>query len=71
MSYFDVLYRKYDRVAISINEVAHELGVSASTINRMIAANEFDVAYVTRGHKRMYLLKSFTEFLEAYEELVA
>jgi len=71
MSYFEILYKKYDKLTLTIQEVAQELGVQQHTIYRMLEAGELNVGYIKRGTKKLFLTKSLAEYLQAHDELVA
>jgi len=71
MTYLDLLHKKYNKVTLTAIEAANELGISKRTLERMIKNNEFQVKSIDRGHRKLYLLKSFAMHLEAFEIMVA
>ena len=69
MSYFELLHKKYNKITLTIDEVTDELGMSKRTLERMLKDDLFPVAILPGKSKRLFLLKSFAEYLEALEEM--
>jgi len=68
MSYFNILYTKYNKTTMTRKEVAEELGISTRTIDRMIKENDLPIASVKpNGGKIIFPIKSFAQYLEAIE----
>jgi hypothetical protein len=69
MSYFEILYKKYNKLLLTKIELAKELGWSSATLNRKLLEGEINLAYVNTGNKHFYTIKSLAKYLEAYEAL--
>lgn len=71
MNYFELLYKKYDKLMLTKKEVAHELGISETTLNRKLRFGELNLAYDNSGQKYTFTLKSIAEHLEGIDSLAA
>lgn len=71
MSYFELLYKKYNKLMITKTELANELGMSEPTLNRRLYSGELLIAYSRIGQKYTFSLKSVCEYLEAIDLLAA
>lgn len=47
-----MLYMKYDRVRLTIDEVAHEMGVKSGTVRNQISDGTFPVPSYIEGRNR-------------------
>ncbi len=71
MTYFELLYNKYQKTTLTKKEVAKELGISEATFNRKLYSGEIAIPYMNTGNKFFFTLRGFADFLEAYEVLAA
>ena len=71
MNYFDLLYKKYNKLLLTKDEVAAEIGFSVRTLDRMRKTGEIWLVEMPRGKRIHFSLKSVAEYLEALHELGA
>ncbi|QIR77182.1 hypothetical protein FA592_13435 [Sulfurospirillum diekertiae] len=70
MSYFELLYAKYNKMILTKDEIALELGISIKTLERRLFDNE-PIKFFKTSQKLQFPLKAFAEYLEAVDELCA
>ena len=68
---FKILYDKYNKLALNKEELSAELGISQSTLNRMIRDENLPIAYTRLGNKYLFTIKSLSEFYEAIDLLAS
>ena len=71
MTYFELLYKKYEKTTLTKKEVAKELGISEATLNRKLYSGEISLPYINTGNKLFFTIRGVANFLEAYEALAA
>lgn len=67
----EILYKKYNKLAISKEELAAELGISQATLNRQIKAEVLPISYTKFGGKYIFTLKSLVDYYEAIDLLAS
>ncbi len=68
---FKILYDKYNKLALNKEELSAELGISQSTLNRMIRDENLPIAYTRLGNKYLFTIKSLSEYYEAIDLLAS
>ena len=64
-----MLYMKYDRVRLTVDEVAHELGIKPGTIRNQISDGSFPIPSYTEGRNRFVDVRALGKYLdERYAE---
>jgi hypothetical protein len=67
-----MLYLKYDRVRLTVEEVAHELGLKAGSIRNQISDGVFPVPSYVEGRNRYVDVRALGQYLdERHEEALA
>ncbi len=69
-TYFEILYTKYNKIILSKEEVAAELGISVRTLTRRLFEDE-PSPYRKDRHTLQFPLKGFAAYLESIEALSA
>jgi len=70
-SYLDILTKKYNKMILSRDEVARELGCSIKTLERKIHLYHEPIKYLKNGQKLQFPLKAFATYLENLEKFSA
>lgn len=70
-SYLDILTQKYNKMVLSREEVARELGCSIKTLERKIHLYNEPIKYIKNGQKLQFPIKAFALYLENLEKLSA
>ena len=68
---FKILYDKYNKLALNKEELSAELGISQSTLNRMIRDDNLPITYTRLGNKYLFTIKSLAEYYEAIDLLAS
>ena len=71
MKYFEILYKKHNKLLITKKELSQELGISEATLNRRLYGGEITIAYNKLGNMYLFSIKSLAEYMEALDSLVA
>jgi transcriptional regulator with XRE-family HTH domain len=58
------LQAKYDKLGLSRTELAHELGISIATLDRMLANKDALPRYTKVGRQYLFLLTDVAAFFE-------
>lgn len=67
-----MLYLKYDRVRLTVEEVAHELGIKPGTVRNQISDGSFPVPSYVEGRNRFIDVRALGKYLdERHEEALA
>lgn len=67
-----MLYLKYDRVRLTVEEVAHELGIKPGTVRNQISDGSFPVPSYVEGRNRFVDVRALGQYLdERHEEALA
>lgn len=67
-----MLYLKYDRVRLTVDEVAHELGIKPGTVRNQISDGSFPVPSYVEGRNRFIDVRALGKYLdERYAEALA
>ena len=67
-----MLYLKYDRVRLSVDEVAHELGIKAGTVRNQISEGSFPIPSYVEGRNRYVDVRALGQYLdERHNEALA
>lgn len=67
MNYFEILYKKYNKVCLTKKEAEAELGLSQATFNRRLKEGDF-LKYTIIGGTYLFPLKAFVYKLELAEK---
>lgn len=59
-----MLYLKYDRVRLTIDEVAHELGIKPGTVRNQISDGTFPIASYIEGRNRFVDVRALGQYLD-------
>lgn len=59
-----MLYMKYDRVRLTVEEVAHELGMKPGTVRNQISDGSFPVPSYVEGHNRFVDVRALGQYLD-------
>lgn len=70
MTYFELLYDKYNKMALTKDEFATELGISTKILDIHLFDNE-PIKFFKTAQKLQFPLKAFAEYFEAANELCA
>ena len=60
-----MLYLKYDRVRLTVDETARELGISPGTVRNQISDGSFPVPTYTEGRSRFIDVRALGKYLDA------
>jgi len=67
-----MLYMKYDRVRLTIDQVAHELGMKPGTVRNQISDGSFPIPSYTEGRNRFVDVRALGKYLdERHEQALA
>lgn len=59
-----MLYLKYDRVRLTIDETAHELGLKAGTVRNQISDGSFPIPTYIEGRNRYVDVRAMGKYLD-------
>ncbi len=59
-----MLYMKYDRVRLTVDEAARELGLKPGTVRNQISDGSFPVPTYTEGRNRYVDVRALGEYLD-------
>jgi Pyocin activator protein PrtN. len=59
-----MLYLKYDRVRLTVEEVAHELGIKPGTVRNQISEGSFPVPSYVEGRNRFIDVRALGQYLD-------
>jgi len=59
-----MLYMKYDRVRLTVDEVAHELDMQPGSVRNQISRGVFPVASYTEGRNRFVDVRELGAYLD-------
>lgn len=59
-----MLYMKYDRVRLTVDEVAHELGMKPGTVRNQISDGSFPVPSYVEGRNRFVDVRALGQYLD-------
>lgn len=59
-----MLYLKYDRVRLTVDEVAHELGIKPGTVRNQISDGSFPVPSYVEGRNRFIDVRALGQYLD-------
>lgn len=59
-----MLYMKYDRVRLTIDEVAHELGMKSGTVRNQISDGSFPIPSYIEGRNRFVDVRALGKYLD-------
>ena len=62
---------KYDKLVLNKQELCGDLGISQSTLNRMIRDDLLPISYTRLGNKYLFTIKSLSEYYEAIDLLAS
>jgi len=68
---FDKIYEKYGKTTLTKKEVAQEMSISQTTLNRLIYKGECPVSYTQIGNKYIFTVSSVAEYITAIDLLAA
>ena len=68
---FEKIYSKYGKTTLTKKEVALEMSISQTTLNRLIYKGECPVSYTQLGNKYIFTVKSVAEYISAIDLLAA
>lgn len=67
-----MLYLKYDRVRLTVDEVAQELGMKPGSVRNQISDGTFPVASYVEGRNRFVDIRALGQYLDQrHEEALA
>ena len=70
-SNYDKIYSKYGRTTLNKKEVAFEMSISLTTLNRLIYKGECPVRFTHLGNKYIFTVSSVSEYIAAIDLLAA
>ncbi len=68
---YDKIFRKYEKTTLSKKELAIEMSISLSTLNRLIYKDECPISYTLLGNKYVFTVSSLSEYIAAIDLLAA
>ncbi len=68
---YDKIYSKYGKPTLTKKEVAFEMSISQTTLNRLIYKDECPVSYTQLGNKYIFTITSLSEYIAAIDLLAA
>lgn len=68
---FEKIYEKYGKTTLTKKEVAKEMSISETTLNRLIYKGECPISYTQLGNKYIFTVSSVAEYITAIDLLAA
>ncbi len=68
ITYFELLYKKYNKTTLTTREIMKELGLDENQEQALFRAfqnKRIKITYTKIGRQKLFSLKSFSEYLEA------
>lgn len=59
-----MLYMKYSRVRLTVNETALEMGINVGTLRNQISSGRFPVPTYTEGRNRYVDIRALGQYLD-------